>query len=238
MQRFKLFILGILLVPLLLSTMLHVPLLFSGIGSQLQRALFFVAGCFFYGLVELLFKRPMRTYVFGHELTHALACLMMGGSVSNFKVGKDGGSVDVSKNNFWVSLAPYCLPIYTVAVLLIYGGLSFWWPVQDYKEWLWFALGTSLTFHVSLTVHAIAQDQPDIQKTGLVFSFVFILLCNIWLLAGLAKWMFPETISLKQYAWQVFNTQGQIWVWIFNHCKELFVRGFELAQSLIAESSS
>ena len=42
----------------------------------------------FFGL-----PRPMVVYVFGHELTHALWVWLMGGRVSRFQVGRDGGHI-------------------------------------------------------------------------------------------------------------------------------------------------
>src|ERR1019366_7011458 len=36
-----------------------------------------------------------RAYIFGHELTHALAAWSVGGSVLGFKVGETGGHVDL-----------------------------------------------------------------------------------------------------------------------------------------------
>ena len=58
----------------------------------------------------------MVLYVFGHELTHALWVWLMGGRVSRFRVGRDGGHIVTDKNNFWIALAPYFFPLYSLLV--------------------------------------------------------------------------------------------------------------------------
>ena len=62
---------------------------------------------------------PVRAYVLGHELTHALWGLLFGARVSKLRVGTSGGSVTLSKSNVWITLAPYFFPFYTVVVALI-----------------------------------------------------------------------------------------------------------------------
>ena len=57
-----------------------------------RRSLWLIA---FFGL-----PRPMLIYVFGHELTHALWVWLMGGRVSRFRVGRDGGHVVTSEAIF------------------------------------------------------------------------------------------------------------------------------------------
>ena len=56
----------------------------------------------------------MLVYVFGHELTHALWVWLMGGRVSRFRVGRDGGHIVTDRNNFWIALAPYFFPLYSI----------------------------------------------------------------------------------------------------------------------------
>src|SRR5437763_15417981 len=81
----------------------------------------------FFGL-----PRPIVIYVFGHELTHALWVLLMGGRVSRFQVGRDGGHVVTNRNNFWIALAPYFFPLYSILAIVSYGVLSLFLNVQPY----------------------------------------------------------------------------------------------------------
>ena len=52
---------------------------------------FFSLGAVLWVIAFLGLPRPILIYVFGHELTHALWVLLMGGRVSRFRVGRDGG---------------------------------------------------------------------------------------------------------------------------------------------------
>jgi len=157
------------------------------------------SGAFAYAVMEIIFEKPMLTYVFGHELTHALASLAMGGKVHSFKVSKKGGSVSLSKTNFFVALAPYCLPIYTIFTLLIYWVFRKFSPFPYLDTIFLVTIGFTLTFHGSLTFHAIRQRQPDLKKTGNFFSLVFITLTNCWLLAGLSKIIFLEQFPVQKF---------------------------------------
>src|SRR5438876_12395582 len=120
MQKVKLFFTGLLLVPLTLATLLHLPGTLLLLKTDTQSLALIFTGVLVYVVFEGIFSRPMRTYVFGHELTHALASIAFGGQIHAFKVSEKGGSVSLSKTNFFVALAPYCIPIYTFFVFLIY----------------------------------------------------------------------------------------------------------------------
>src|SRR6266404_5373729 len=79
----------------------------------------------FFGL-----PRPVILYVFGHELTHALWVLLMGGRVSGFRIGPEGGHIVTNRTNFWIALAPYIFPLYGVLAIAIYGGLSLFYNME------------------------------------------------------------------------------------------------------------
>src|SRR6266567_4585006 len=80
-------------------------------------------------VVFLLLPKPLRLYVFGHELTHALSTWAFGGKVKKFKATPNGGHVVVSRSNFVIALAPYFFPLYAalVAGCFIVGHLVWGW---------------------------------------------------------------------------------------------------------------
>lgn len=149
--------------------------------------------------VFFLLPRPMRTYVLGHELTHALWAVLMGGRVGKMKVGKSGGHVELSKTNFIITLAPYFFPFYTVLVIAAYYLASLWLDVEPYRSWWLCAVGFTWSFHLTFTVHVLAQRQPDVQEHGRLFSHVAIYAANV-LVLGL--WMVlvgsPELAGLGE----------------------------------------
>ena len=205
------FLIGFVLLPTLLASVYHLPLIFSNAGKNVFSFLPLLLGIGAYAFFEFCFSRPMRTYVFGHELTHALAAILTGGKVHDFQVSKDGGHVKVSDSNFFVALAPYFIPIYTLVILLAYFIAGHWLPVDQYHAIFLGAIGFSLAFHGSLTVHAIAQGQPDLKTTGFFFSIILILLINVWMLSGILKILFSDAIALRLFAEAVFTTQLAIW---------------------------
>jgi hypothetical protein len=133
-----------------------------------------------------LLPRPFRTYVLGHELTHALWALMMGGRVGKIKVGKTGGHVELTKSNFVITLAPYFFPFYTFIVIAAYYLAGIWLEVEPFKAWWLGAVGLTWAFHITFTLSMLAEHQPDIHEHGRIFSYTVIYLMNV-LVIGL--WM-------------------------------------------------
>ena len=128
--------------------------------------------------------RPVRTYVLGHELTHALSALMMGAKIGKIKVGKEGGHVEVSKTNFIITLAPYFFPFYTFLVIAFYYLAGIWFPVENYRLFWLGMIGFTWGFHLTFTLQMLTQRQPDIQEHGSIFSFVIIYLVNLLLIGS------------------------------------------------------
>ncbi len=87
-KKTKSFFWGLLLVPFTLATLYHLPLTLPPFYKEPNSLIYLIVGVGTYFLFEILFNKPMRTYVFGHELTHALAALAMGGKVHSFHVSK------------------------------------------------------------------------------------------------------------------------------------------------------
>lgn len=214
-ERLSRFLLGLVLLPLTLATLYHLPAIFASYNSYIDSFVLLLLGALLYIVFETVLHRPMRTYVFGHELTHALASMAMGGRVQSFKISKNGGSVTLSKSNLFVALAPYGIPIYTVGIVLLYFALRLWSPdvIDHYRVLFLTAVGFSLAFHLSLTLAAIRQGQPDIKSSGAFVSLVLILLMNGWVLAGLSKILFWDLFSVKEFFYGTLQTQLAIWKW-------------------------
>lgn len=157
----------------------------------------YLAGAIGYFILEHLVDRPLRLYVFGHELTHALSCLLSGGRVYDFRASRRGGHVRVSKTNAWIALSPYCVPLYTLFILLAARVLSIWLDLARYSWVLQILLGGSLAFHASLTVFALKTHQPDLEVLGWLPSLALIVFMNGFCLAGLSVWLFPQVRALS-----------------------------------------
>ena len=130
------FLTGLLLLPLCLALSMTlwraiVILAQSPTRLPLLHAFAGVSGIVLWAVIWIFLPPMTRTYVLGHELTHALWTILFGGKASGLKVGERGGSVRVSKNNAWITLSPYFFPLYTFVVALLWL-LSVWFfpPIQ------------------------------------------------------------------------------------------------------------
>ena len=138
-----------------------------------------LGGVLAFTLAWLALSHPVRAYVLGHELTHALWGILFGARPSDLRVGASGGSVRLTKSNMLITLAPYFFPFYTfvviVCALITYAFLR---PLPFLPLWL-FLVGFTWAFHVLFTIETLGQRQPDVKSYGRVFSWVFIYLANM-----------------------------------------------------------
>jgi hypothetical protein len=144
---------------------------------------FFSLGAVLWLIAFFGLPRPMLVYVFGHELTHALWVWLMGGRVTRFRVGREGGHIVTDRNNFWIALAPYFFPLYSLLVIAGYGVLGLFFNVQPYGRLLYALIGATWTFHFTFTCWMIPKKQTDLTDHGTFFSLVVIYLMNLALLS-------------------------------------------------------
>ena len=151
------------------------------------EAVSLLGGVAAFALCWMALSHPVRAYVLGHELTHALWGLLFGAKPSKLKVTETGGSVNLSKTNMLITLAPYFFPFYTFIVIVVaLVTYAFVRPLPFLPLWM-FMVGFTWAFHVLFTIETLSQRQPDVKLYGRIFSWVFIFLANVTLvLAWLA----------------------------------------------------
>ncbi|MDO5318437.1 MAG: hypothetical protein Q4G65_07430 [bacterium] len=171
-------------------------------------------------LTWLVLPMPVRTYVLGHELTHALWGVLFGAKVSKLRVAAKGGSVTLSKSNVLITLAPYIFPFYTILVgLVALLTRCFVSPLPWPCVWL-FLVGFTWSFHCFFTIRSLLQAQPDIEEYGHVFSYVFIWVFNVlgaavWVIcvAGISWKEFGGLLCTRVTSAYSFVWQGCVWVY-------------------------
>ena len=183
----------------------------SGQADTVWVALLGGAACWW--AIYLMLPKPMWVYVFGHELTHALSTWLCGGSVRRFKVTSDGGHVVVSKSNFLIALAPYFVPVYAIAVVLIFAAANALGAWRLHQVWFHLLLGAAYGFHLTLTWNILQTRQTDITSQGYIFSAVIIFLGNVLvLLAGIP--LLTQRVSvLTAMAWWVADS-AMVFGWL------------------------
>ena len=130
--------------------------------------------------------RPIRTYVLGHELTHALWGVVLGAKLTQIKVGKKGGQVTLTRSNVLITLAPYFFPFYTVLVVVAFEICSIFFDPGPYTPFWMALIGFTWGFHFTFTFSTLATHQSDIETYGRLFSYTLILWLN---LLGLCIWV-------------------------------------------------
>jgi len=138
----------------------------------------------------ILLPRPARSYVLAHELTHAVVALLCGADVSRIKVTENGGYVSLSKSNIWITLSPYFFPFYTFLVVTGYLITALFITPVPWKPLWYFLIGFTWSYHTCFTLNSLLIHQPDIKVYGRVFSYVFIYLLN---LIVIALWLVATT---------------------------------------------
>ena len=201
MKKLKRYVVGLFLLPLCYGVAVALWEILHQFKDVPEGSFYFVAGIASYLAFQWVFFRPIRTYVFGHELSHALAAWVSGAKVKHFHVSKKGGSVTVSKSNFFVALAPYFLPLYALILIAVYFPASYFNPIlRNYWRLFLWLLGGTLGFHMALTAYALKMDQPDLKATGKFLSAVIIYLGNTVSIVFLLGILFPRTVSWSRFA--------------------------------------
>ena len=148
-------------------------------GWMSVEALSLLGGIAAFAMAWFALSHPVRMYVLGHELTHALWGLLFGARPSDVRVSATGGSVKLTKSNMLITLAPYFFPFYTFIVIVVaLITYAFFRPLPYLPLWL-FLVGFTWSFHVLFTLETLGQRQPDVKLYGRIFSWTFIFLVNV-----------------------------------------------------------
>lgn len=178
------FLVGLALLPLCAAatrtfgSLLHA--LQPGSLDRLPRSIAgLLIGFFLWIFVYLVLPRPMRTYVLAHELTHGLWAWVTGAQVHGMKIGRRGGRIWISGDNFLIALSPYFFPLYTALVILAYGASALFFDLRVYEPFWLGLIGLTWAFHLTFTVSMLSRPQPDVLQHGRLFSYAFIYLMNV-----------------------------------------------------------
>lgn len=175
-------------------------------------------GIAFFLLCWFVLPHPVKTYVFGHELTHALWGLLFFARPSKLRVGEKGGSVNLTKTNFLITLAPYFFPFYTFVVILaaLVTGI-FVKPLPVIPVWMFF-IGATWAFHILFTFESLGQHQPDITLYGRVFSWTFIFFANVILVL---VWLAAVTSTFAFAIDSVASCMSEAYIWVYDQIRYL-----------------
>lgn len=121
-------------------------------------------------------KRGKFWSVVEHEMTHALFALMFFKKVHSFTANRGtGGSVEIEGDNFMIALAPYFFPLLTIVIMIIKPS------VPNTYQWIFnLMMGFTLMFHLLHLMMEFNPSQPDVRKSGMLFSMVVVAFFNLF----------------------------------------------------------
>jgi hypothetical protein len=225
-MRFLKTLAGILLIPVIIGFgksfyfSISDISIFSGTLRILER------GVLAYLLVHVMIFRPAYLYVLGHEFVHVLATWLCGGRVVSFSVKPSGGNVVTSKSNIFIELSPYFVPIYTIALGPVFFALKAMGRETPFMaEVFIFLVGLTLAFHFVMTSEVLRIEQPDILKSGLLFSLVFIFIFNLVITMAVIAPVF-DGLSFMNFMRSAVDNTKELYLLIYNKAFE-FVNNLE-----------
>ena len=145
---------------------------------------FFSLGAVLWLIAFFGLPRPMLVYVFGHELTHALWVLLMGGRVSRFRVGREGGHIVTDREQFLDRARALFFPALQHHRHRGFTACSVCFSTCNRTAGCSTRLiGATWAFHFTFTCWMIPKKQTDLTDHGTFFSLVVIYLMNLLLLS-------------------------------------------------------
>jgi len=210
------FVIGVLAIPVAIGTtqaFYNNILLIKELASSLNL---FIWGIASYVVLHLLFYKPTFLYVLGHEAVHAGTSWIFGGRIKGFKVSKEGGAVTTDKTNVVVELSPYFVPIYAIIIAVIYFVVASSYNINGAT--FVFLIGFTLAFHIISTIEVMKIRQPDIVKSGYIFSIIFVYVLNIVVILLIFSLLFPS-FKAKVFFVDAWASSGRMYAAIV---KQLF----------------
>lgn len=206
--------LGVLVAMALLPTLLGYTAAFvaflASVPTMTAAQLAFLLGSTAYLAWHTMVGKPLKLYVFGHEMMHAVATWISGGQVKAFRVSAKGGHVAGTKTNLGIALAPYLIPVYSVLVALLYVVAGWFWNVRAYASWFYGALGATLAFHFAFTAEFVKTRQPDLIESGRLLSLTFIYWANLAFVA-LAVALVTPAMRFWNYVADGYQRSGALY---------------------------
>lgn len=133
-----------------------------------------LGGMLAYILTHFFIRKPERFYLWGHEFSHILLAKIFFRKIHQFHItSRDGGKVVLDRTNLMIDLAPYILPLYSIGIAVpatVFRHVSPWVP-----DIYLVAASFLFTMHLLFSAEGFLAGQPDVRRSGRVFSAAVVL---------------------------------------------------------------
>lgn len=209
------FAIGLIFIPIIIGISISFFESLANIeGAKHTGSKIFLWGVVSYVIMHLFLFKPGYIYTFGHEMMHVLSTWICGGGVKSFNISKGGGAVETTKSNFFITLSPYFVPTYTLILSFLYFLLPLFFEIPNLSTMYFFSAGFTLTLHLVFTAEVLKIKQPDIIKTGYLFSLTMIYVINIILVAFLLSLLF-KGLLFEDFFYNTYINSKNIYINIF-----------------------
>jgi hypothetical protein len=164
-------------LPLLAADLVLLVALPSQLSAMTTRrdGWILAGGAVAYVIFHFLVRKPERMYLWAHEFAHLITAKLFFRKVHGFHItSRTGGRVVIDRTNVVIDLAPYLVPPYSLAaggIALLLRSASPWIP-----EIYLLAASFLFTMHLFFSVEGFVRGQPDVTRSGRVFSAAVVLL--------------------------------------------------------------
>jgi len=173
----RVFLYSVIGIPLLIADAVLLWTLPARMANRLTptQGLILLFGALAYLCLHILLRKPERMYLWAHEFTHLFVAKLFLRHVHGFHItSRSGGKVVIDRTNVPIDLAPYALPFYNVVALLpatlMAGG-----PPYARKIYLG-AAAFLFSMHLCFSTEGFIDGQPDVRRSGRIFSLAIVLL--------------------------------------------------------------
>lgn len=176
-----------------------------GLGISFPLWIFFISRLSFFNTFE-------------HELTHLLTALLFLKKPKKFIAsdGEGGLIAYTGGGNFLIALAPYFFPTFTYLFLPFFALVK-----SQFFPHCYLLLGFLTGYHLFSTMAEFSLQQPDIWKTGTLFSILFLIPAFIITHLFILVFVLGYWTSLKNYVLSAFISLFQLIKGLLQHGKEL-----------------
>lgn len=171
------FLYSLLGVPLLLADAVLLYLLPGRMAGRLTAVQggILLGGASAYLVVHFLLRKPERMYLWAHEFTHLLVAKMFLRRVHGFHItSRSGGKVVIDRTNVAIDLAPYAVPLYNLLAMLV--SMPAGAGIPHARKIYLGAAAFLYSMHLCFSVEGFLDGQPDVRRSGRIFSLAVVAL--------------------------------------------------------------